>query len=116
MPPATKLRLDSEVAHYVEHKRQLKSFRARLHEDKVAANLEYTQALDKATSEFAEKWLPRRKIAAAGALIDVHELTTSWAESQGFQKATVWQLGSCTLRPLTSLVNDGNQIMHLPWR
>ena len=62
----TKLKLDSEVAQYVEHKRQLRSFHARLHEDKVAANLEYTQALDKATTEFAEKWLPCRKITAAG--------------------------------------------------
>ena len=88
----TKLKLDSEVAQYVEHKRQLRSFRARLHEDKVAANLEYTQALDKATTEFAEKWLPCRKIAAAGVLTYVHELTTSWTESQGFQKAKVLQL------------------------
>ena len=88
----TKLKLDSEVAQYVEHKRQLRSFHARLHEDKVAANLEYTQALDKATTEFVEKWLPCRKIAAAGVLTYVHELTTSWIESQGFQKAKVLQL------------------------
>ena len=87
----TKLKLDSEVAQCVEHKRQLRSFHARLHEDKVA-KLEHTQALDRATSEFAEKWLPCRKIAAAGVLTYFHELTASWTESQGFQKAKVLQL------------------------
>ena len=111
----TKLKLDSEVAQYVEHKRQLRSFHARLREDKVAANLEYTQALDKATTEFAEKRLPCRKIAAAGVLTYVHELTTSWTESQGFQKAKVLQLYIASF-DMTSLVITGNQIRHLPWR
>lgn len=85
-------RLQKEVAMFADHTRLLQLFHARQHEEKVAANLCLKQALNTATNNFADHWMPYKRMNEAGVLPYINEVMVSFSEKEGIPNTKALQL------------------------